>query len=201
MPTGTTSAEGGSKNRLEFLLIALLRSTVEVRVCDLLQAEAGTDARLRDLRVFGGWRRRTVQAGPTESSGRGLPPLARPDTKVIQTIAGARLASLFEGLKANPLYSLQWIQSRQRPHSACTSHAATTGLTWFERLLGVSTVYAAEFCTGSGWAPTRLQCPIGGTCKGQSLLDSAPDPEYYNGGFYPTPNYCARTAGAITVAA
>jgi hypothetical protein len=136
-----------------------------------------------------------MRASPAEARGKSAPPLARPDTKVIKTLAGHRLGSLFEGLEANSLSSLQWVQARQRPRSACTARESTTGLTWVERVLRATTVYAAQGCTGSGWAEERYQCSSGGTCEGEWRWTSVPDPNDYDGGFEYPPTYCFDSSG------
>ncbi len=116
------------------------------------------------------------------------PPLAKPITRATVTLSGVHIASLFEGLKPNPKYSLQRIEEHRHLPAKCPAQDESNGLTWLDRFMGVTTVHA-QGCTGSYWGSTTYACSVGGGCPGGWLNNTEFDSSNYGGGFT-GPIYC-----------
>jgi hypothetical protein len=139
-----------------------------------------------------------MSAGAKEDPGKLAPRLAKPITAMVVTLSGAPLAGPFDGLKPNPLFSVRHILEHRRAPSQCAVKNEAKGLTWTDRIFGVTVVYAqGGGRTGAYWVETSYQCgndpPV---CQSATLPNTAYDPDSEPwGGFQSSPICCPGTGG------
>lgn len=124
---------------------------------------------------------------------------------IFVSASGQVLHSLFEGLEANPLYSIELMTAVNRNTKNCDPVPSVTAPGFFSRLFDVPTVQAqcvAAECAGSYWIQIIDSCDIGGGCGGWY---SNSDVDYAQGdpcsGTAPTADHCGGTCecGAVWV--
>ncbi len=124
-------------------------------------------------------------AAANDEAMAGPRPLTRQMTTRVVTLGGVVIANLFDGLKPNPAYSPEVLAKHRHPLSRCSAKDDNAGLTWIERLLGVTTVHAqSSGCTGSYWQSSQYQCSTGAGCHGGTLETTVPSPNQYKIGFW-----------------
>lgn len=97
-------------------------------------------------------------------------------TTIITSAAGQRLNELFDGVKPNPLCSLENIKRVKEQRRHC-DESRSLEFSFIDRVLGVIPAYAVcapTLCSGSYWTPVVYNCAYWG-CGG-AAYDSEYDP-------------------------
>lgn len=84
--------------------------------------------------------------------------------------SGQKLASFFEGLPKNSLYSLESMAAKNREMQRCRQVTSTDEVGFWKRFIALPTVHAQcgspLSCSGSYWIDYFDSCNTGGPCSG-----------------------------------
>jgi len=128
-------------------------------------------------------------------SQKGAAPIKRRPTFI--SVSGTRLPTLFQGLRANPLYSIPVLLNHRRPPSSCSRTAV--GATLLDRILGARVAYAqggcenGGSCTGSYWEVVAVNCTNNPPACTKAIVESSaynPGGGCYYCGFCSQPQCC-----------